>query len=72
MAYKNGTQAVEISNAKWACIDRVVGAAISNTATSVCWSSTLVYASSKHSSSSNNIPKINFPNTRSSSDTTVF
>lgn len=33
VTYKNGTQAVEISNAKWACIDRVVGAAISNTAT---------------------------------------
>ena len=32
-SYKNGTQAVEIFNAKWACIDRVVGVAISNTAT---------------------------------------
>jgi hypothetical protein len=33
VAYKNGTQAVDISNAKWACLDRVVIAAISNTAT---------------------------------------
>ena len=33
MAYKNETQAVDEFNAKWAYIDRVVGAAISNTAT---------------------------------------